>query len=84
MLFRSYKDGCQKCVTVNGISFQGITGGGIRVFYTQKHTLEAVGYVSEPPIPVVSFASQPKKYDQIQEENSKELETSVEESMEED
>lgn len=83
-LIADYKDGCQKCVTVNGISFQGITGGGIRVFYTQKHTLEAVGYVSEPPIPVVSFASQPKKYDQIQEENSKELETSVEESMEED
>lgn len=83
-LIADYKDGCQKCITVNGISFQGITGGGIRVFYTQKHTLEAVGYVSEPPIPVVSFASQPKKYDQIQEENSKELETSVEESMEED
>lgn len=83
-LIADYKDGCQKCVTVNGISFQGITGGGIRVFYTQKHTLEAVGYVSEPPIPVVSFASQPKKYDQIQEKNSKELETSVEESMEED
>ena len=60
LLVGSYEDGYKKCVTVNGISFQGITGGGIRVFYTQKHMLQSVELVKETTIPVTSFASQPK------------------------
>lgn len=63
-LIGTYEGGYKKCVTVNGISVQGITGGGIRVFYTPKYTLESVQMVLEPDIPVVSFASQPKLYEQ--------------------
>ena len=61
-LIGRYQNGYQKCVTVEGISFQGITGGGIRVFHTQKYTLESVEFTEKPDIPVVSFASQPKQY----------------------
>lgn len=67
-LIGNYEDGCQKCVDVNGISFQGITGGGIRVFYTTKHELEFVEYLKETDLPVVSFASQPKLYEHQQAE----------------
>lgn len=69
-LVGSYEGGYRKCVTVNGISFQGITGGGIRALYTQKYKLESVEYVEEAPIPVLSFASQPKQYDQADENHS--------------
>ena len=63
-LIGHYHDGYQKCVTVEGISFQGITGGGIRVFHTQKYTLETVEFTEKPEIPAVSFATQPKQYAQ--------------------
>ncbi len=70
-LIGSYEDGYKKCVTVNGISFQGVTGGGIRVFYTSKHKLISVEYVNQTDLPVLSFASQPKLYEELpaEEEN---------------
>ncbi len=59
----SYEGGYKKCVEVNGISYQGVTGGGIRVFYTPKYKLESVELTDSTDFPVLSFASQPKLYD---------------------
>lgn len=64
-LVGTYGGGYRKCVTVNGISFQGITGGGIRVFHTPKYTLESVQFTDTATLPVLSFASQPKLYDDL-------------------
>lgn len=67
-LIGNYEDGYKKCVSIvsssSGISFQGIVGGGMRVFYTQKHKLESVEYVENTDLPVLSYASQPKLYEQ--------------------
>lgn len=62
-LIGSYEGGYKKCVGISGISFQGITGGGIRVFFTNKYKLESVQYTDNTTMPVLSFASQPKLYD---------------------
>ena len=59
-----YEGGYKKCVAINGISLQGIVGGGIRVFYTTKYKLESVQLVHETDLPEVSFASQPKLYEE--------------------
>lgn len=77
LLVGSYEDGYKKCVTVNGISFQGITGGGIRVFYTQKHMLQSVELVKETTIPVTSFASQPKLYEEEMPKGQEDAETAA-------
>lgn len=61
-LVGTYQDEYQKCVDLSGISFQGISGGGIRVFYTEKHTLKSVVFAEEAPLPVLTFATQPKLY----------------------
>lgn len=61
-LIGNYENGYTKCVTITGISYQGISGGGIRVFYTTKHKLESVTYAETTEYPVLSFASQPKNY----------------------
>lgn len=58
----SYEGGYKKCVLLSAVSYQGITGGGIRVFYTPKYKLESVTWVEETDLPVLSFASQPKIY----------------------
>ena len=80
-LIGSYEDGCKKCVGINGISFQGITGGGMRVFYTQKHVLKSVEFVEDTDLPVSSFASQPKLYDEAPvEEQTEEMSESAEET----
>lgn len=63
-LIGSYEGGYKKCVGISGISFQGVTGGGIRVFHTPKYKLESVEYVEDTDLPVLSFASQPKLYEQ--------------------
>lgn len=63
-LVGTYTDGYKKCVAINGISFQGIAGGGIRVFYTQKHQFQDARMVDKAPVPVLSFASQPKLYEE--------------------
>lgn len=62
-LIGAYEGGYQKCVTVNDISFQGVTGGGIRVFYTTKYKLESVRFTEETDLPVLSFATQPRLYE---------------------
>lgn len=66
-----YEDGYEKCVELcnshAGVSFQGVTGGGIRVFYAPKHKLESVEYVENAPLPVLSYASQPKLYEHSKE-----------------
>lgn len=67
-LIGSYEGGHKKCVTINGISFQGVTGGGIRVFHTPKYKLMDVVCVEDTDLPVLSFASQPKLYEQAQAE----------------
>ena len=72
-LVGSYENGFRKCVAVSGISYQGITGGGIRVLWTQKHKLESVVCVDKAPIPVVSFAVQPKQYEEAVPESSEEM-----------
>lgn len=59
-----YEGGYRKCVSLSGISFQGVTGGGIRVFYSKKHVLESVEFSEEERYPELSFASQPKIYDE--------------------
>ena len=61
-LVGTYRDEYQKCVDLSGISFQGISGGGIRAFYTEKHILESVVFAEEAPLPVLTFATQPKLY----------------------
>lgn len=61
-LLGMYEEDYKKCVTLTGISFQGVTGGGVRVFWSKSHAIESVAYVEEPPIPETSFASQPKQY----------------------
>lgn len=61
-LVGSYNDDYQKCVETSGISFQGVLGGGMRVFHTPKHTLDSVVFVTNAFLPVLSFASQPKLY----------------------
>lgn len=66
-----YKDGYKKCVGLDGISFQGVTGGGIRVFYSKTYTLESAEYAAETDMPVLSFASQPKMYEQVAEAEEK-------------
>lgn len=70
-LVGNYENGYKKCVALvsssAAVSFQGITGGGMRVFFTPKYKLESVEYVKETDLPVVSFATQPKQYG---EENS--------------
>lgn len=73
-LIGTYEGGYRKCVDINGISFQGITGGGIRVFYTPKYTLESVQVTGKTDLPVLSFTSQPKLYETAQNE-SKETNT---------
>lgn len=65
-LIGRYEGGYKKCVGINGISYQGVTGGGIRVFYTKKHKLESVIFAEDTDLPVLSFASQPKIYDDPQ------------------
>lgn len=66
-LIGTYEDGHKKCVKLvsasGSVSFQGITGGGMRVFYTPKHKLKSVEYVENTNLPVLSFASQPKIYE---------------------
>ena len=64
-LVGTYQDEYQKCVDLSGISFQGIAGGGIRAFYTEKHTLESVVFAEEAPLPVLTFATQPKRYTEV-------------------
>lgn len=59
-LLGKYKESVQKRINTNDISMQGKVGGGIRVFYTQKYTLEQVEDGDTYDIPVVSFATQPK------------------------
>ena len=59
-LIGTYEGGYEKCVNLDGVSFQGVTGGGMRVFYTTKHKLLSVSYEEETNLPVLSFASQPK------------------------
>lgn len=63
-LIGTYEGGFKKCVAINGISFQGITGGGIRVFWSKNHVLQSVECVEDTELPVLSFASQPKLYDE--------------------
>lgn len=63
-LIGQYEGGYQKCVDPTGISEQGITGGGIRVFYTPKYQLESVEATAVESLPVLSFATLPKKYDE--------------------
>lgn len=63
-LVGTYAEGYKKCVAINGISFQGIAGGGVRVFYTQKHQFQDARMVDKAPVPVLSFASQPKLYEE--------------------
>lgn len=62
-LIGTYQGGYMKCVGIDGISFQGITGGGIRVFWSKTYVLESVEYVADTELPVLSFASQPKMYE---------------------
>lgn len=78
-LIGSYEDGYKKCVQLvsssTAVSFQGITGGGMRVFFTPKHTLESVEYVKETNLPILSFASQPKQYEEMPVQESSEYTT---------
>ena len=76
LLIGSYEHGYKKCVSIKDISVQGITGGGMRVLYTTKYTLQSVNLVHETDLPVLSFATQPKLY----EEQSAETESAETES----
>lgn len=78
LLIGSYEGGYKKCVAVEGISFQGITGGGMRVFHTLKYTLQDVKLVKETTLPVLSFASQPKLYEDEQVTKPQTVETDSE------
>lgn len=55
-----YQSGKQKRIEVAKISKQGKVGGGIRVFYTTKDTLERVESGENSDLPIVSFATNPK------------------------
>lgn len=63
-LIGTYEGGYRKCVSIDGISSQGITGGGIRALYTTKYALQSVEVTDKTDLPVVSFASQPKMYEE--------------------
>ena len=59
-LVGTYTDGKQKRIDVSKIATQGKTGGGVRVFYSTKHTLESVVSGDDSDLPIVSFATLPK------------------------
>lgn len=59
-LIGHYQSGKQKRIDVSKISKQGKVGGGIRVFYTAKDTLERVESGEGSDLPIVSFATNPK------------------------
>lgn len=73
----TYQGGFKKCVGISGISFQGITGGGIRVFWSKTYVLESVECVEETELPVLSFASQPKMYEEAVSEPEESKESAV-------
>lgn len=59
-LVGQYTEGKQKRVDVSKIPVQGKTGGGVRVFYCTKYTLQSVGSGENSELPIVSFATLPK------------------------
>lgn len=65
-LIGHYEGGYEKCVDLGKVSSQGITGGGIRVFYSKNHKLKSVEVVEDTDLPMLSFAAQPKLYEQKQ------------------
>lgn len=59
-LIGTYEDGVSKRVDETKISNQSKVGGGVRVFFSPKHTLTGVHVDETSKLPVVSFATQPK------------------------
>lgn len=59
-LLGTYEDDIEKRIDATLISTQGKLGGGIRAFYTSKHTLLNVENGDSCDLPIVSFATQPK------------------------
>ena len=60
-LIGQYADGYEKRIDVNKIPFQGKTGGGVRVFWSEKYKFEGIKDGTDSNLPIVSFATQPKK-----------------------
>ena len=56
-----YTDGTQKRIKTDLISTQSKLGGGVRAFYSAKHTLQNVTDGTESNLDCVSLATQPKK-----------------------
>lgn len=59
-LLGHYEEGVSKRIDTTKISEQTKSGGGVRVFYSPKHTLTEVIPGDESELDVTSFASQPK------------------------
>lgn len=56
-----YTNGKQKRIDASKISIQSKLGGGIRVFYSSKDTLDHVESGEQSKLPIVSFATLPKE-----------------------
>ena len=59
-LLATYDTGATKRINVADISKQGKSGGGVRAFYTTKHTLTKVVDGKNSKEDIVSLATQPK------------------------
>lgn len=59
-LLGNYEGGLKKRIDTEKISTQTKVGGGVRVFYSPKHTLSEVLPGDDSDIDITSFASQPK------------------------